>query len=216
VATQRQGQGVLRKFIGGEVIFRQGEAGHVMYFIASGKVRIFQTVRGKEKTLAILTKGSFFGELALFTKRQRSATAMVTADAELIEVDSEKLDEFLDSNPVVTKRMVMALAARLRETDDLLENMRLEDADSRVTNALLQAVEEQGEGFSHCDIVMDVHQLVVKTTLQSDEVKRILTILKRINIIQVIEGRIHIPSVEMLRGYHAFLGARGGYIEQIT
>ncbi len=207
------GKGIKRGFIRGEIVFRQGEAGHVMYFIASGKVRIFQSVRGREKTLATLGKGSFFGELALFTRRRRSATAAILEDAELIEVDAEQLDLVLEDSPEVARKMVHALAGRLRETDDLLENLRLEDAESRVTNALLQAVEEQGGSLVTADVHWDVDQLVTRTTLAREEVKRILTELKRLNLVKVIEGRIHIPSVDMLRGYHLYLGARSGFIE---
>jgi CRP/FNR family transcriptional regulator len=208
-------QGIRRSFIKGEVIFRQGERGHVMYFILGGSIKITQGVRGKEKDLAILQKGSFFGELALFTNRLRSASAMAVEVCQLVEVDSDQLDQFLSDQPQVMRSMVNILAARLRETDDLLENLRLDDSDSRVCNALLQTAEEQGGAFASVDIEGDVELLVVKTTLNRDEVKRILMKLKKLNLIQVFDKKIHIPSIDMLRGYKSYLGMRLGYSEEV-
>jgi CRP-like cAMP-binding protein len=189
-----------------------------MYFIQKGAVRVSQTVRNREKDLAILTKGSFFGELALFTSRPRSATATVAEDCELVEVDAEQLDNFLDEHPELTKLMVKVLAARLRETDDLLENLRLEDSDSRVCNALLQTAEEQGGKYSgkfnSIDLDVDVDQLVVKTTLARDEVRRILIKLKKLGLVEVHEKRVRLPSIDLLKAYRDFLGLRLGVKEE--
>lgn len=208
-------QGIRRTYIRGEIIFRQGENGHVMYFITSGAIKITQVVRGKDKDLAILQKGSFFGELAIFTNRPRSATVTAVEDCELIEVDANQLDSFLDERPETSRSMLKILAERLRETDDLLENLRLDDADSRVCNALLQAAEEQGQAFSSVDINIDVDSLVVKTTLSRDEVKKILGKLKNLNLIQIFQKTIHIPSLDILRGYKSFLGMRLGYKDDV-
>ncbi len=203
-------RGILRKFVRGEVIFRQGEPGHVMYFVLAGKVHITHGVRGQEKVLTVLGKGSFFGELALFTKRNRSATATVREDCEVIEVDAEQLEQFLTEHPEVARQMVHVLARRLRETDDMLENVRLEDAESRVTNTLLHFAEEAG-GFSRCDIPYDLALLSQKTSLAPETVRRILLKLEKHHLIEYVDNRLHVPSVEMLRGYHAYLASRLGH-----
>ncbi|CAG0961310.1 partial Cyclic AMP receptor protein, partial [Anaerolineae bacterium] len=61
----------------GEVLFREGDAGDRMYVIQSGAVRISKTVKGEEKTLAILGPGEFFGEMAILNAKPRTATAIV-------------------------------------------------------------------------------------------------------------------------------------------
>lgn len=200
-------RGYLRSYIRGEVIFRQGEPGHVMYFLQSGRVRITQGVRGQEQTLATLGKGSFFGELALFTHRKRSATAEAVEDCSLIEVESEQLDQFLEEYPTVARQMVNVLAKRLRETDDMLENMRLDDSESRVTNALLQSVEEHG-GHDRVDILFDLELLCQRTSLSSEKVRTVLRKLEKHHLIQYVDGYIHVPSTDMLRGYQSMLSGR--------
>jgi cAMP-dependent protein kinase regulator len=65
---------VSREFKDGDAIIRQGEQAKCMYFIETGHVRIVIELDGETKEIKSLTKGDYFGELALLTKKPRSAT----------------------------------------------------------------------------------------------------------------------------------------------
>src|SRR3982750_285257 len=96
-------------------LFRQGEKGDAMYLIESGRVRI--SIRDddrQEVTLAELAQGDFFGEMALFDGRQRSADAQVIEDARLAILSREAFLSFVRSNPDVALEMLSALTDRLR------------------------------------------------------------------------------------------------------
>lgn len=70
-----------RDFADGQRIFREGDPGDGMYFIAAGEVRIEKqtgTSAGASKTLAILEAGDYFGEMALFDQQPRSASALAS------------------------------------------------------------------------------------------------------------------------------------------
>ena len=62
-------------FARGTVIFEEGQPGHNMYFILGGKVEIFRGEGDGKKVLAVLSKGEFFGELALIDAQPRIAGA---------------------------------------------------------------------------------------------------------------------------------------------
>lgn len=67
-----------------ERIIKQGDAADGMYFIEAGTVRI--TVlddSGKEVEINRLSKGGYFGELALVTQRPRAASAYAEEDLKL-------------------------------------------------------------------------------------------------------------------------------------
>jgi CRP/FNR family cyclic AMP-dependent transcriptional regulator len=49
-----------RDFPEGHVLFREGEAGSVMYVVQRGRVRIARQLPGGERTLAVLGPGEFF------------------------------------------------------------------------------------------------------------------------------------------------------------
>ncbi|XP_022255288.1 cAMP-dependent protein kinase type II regulatory subunit-like isoform X2 [Limulus polyphemus] len=60
----------------GDIIIKQGEEGDGMYFVENGTVRIVMTNEsGEEKELLKLSKGQYFGELALVTHKPRAASA---------------------------------------------------------------------------------------------------------------------------------------------
>lgn len=65
-----------RNFVDGERIIKQGDAADGMYFIENGSVIIsVLDDSGKEVEINRITKGGYFGELALVTHRPRAASA---------------------------------------------------------------------------------------------------------------------------------------------
>ncbi len=57
-----------------EIIFNEGDVGDYLYIIVDGKVEVFNTFDGKERRIAELGKGEYFGEMALLNQRSRLAT----------------------------------------------------------------------------------------------------------------------------------------------
>jgi CRP-like cAMP-binding protein len=58
----------------GHVIFQQGEEGDCAYFIHSGEVEVVRREAGADQIVARLTKGQYFGEMALISDAPRNAT----------------------------------------------------------------------------------------------------------------------------------------------
>ena len=66
----------------GQTLFRQGDAGDLVFEVDAGRVEIVQELAdGGETVLAHVEAGSYFGELAPMFGLRRSATARATADA---------------------------------------------------------------------------------------------------------------------------------------
>jgi putative ABC transport system ATP-binding protein len=64
----------------GEVLFRQGDAGDLVYEVNEGNIEIVQEMfNGDETLLAVIEPGNYFGELAPMFGLRRSATARATA-----------------------------------------------------------------------------------------------------------------------------------------
>jgi putative ABC transport system ATP-binding protein len=67
---------VERKLAAGEVLFRQGDPGDLVYVVESGLIDIVRDrVDGSEELLATMVPGAYFGELAPLFGLRRSATA---------------------------------------------------------------------------------------------------------------------------------------------
>lgn len=127
------------------VIFRENHKGDTMYIIQSGRIKISKKGPEAEKTLAILGKGEFFGEMALLEDKPRSATATVIENAELLCIPKEALETMLAQKPQFAIRMLRKLCERLREADEQLKNLMIPDIDERVVDALLRLARKHGK-----------------------------------------------------------------------
>lgn len=113
----------LSHFAKGQLVFREGEEGDEMYIIQSGRVAICKTIGGKRKTLNLLEKGDFFGEMSVLERLPRTADAEVIDDADLISINSQTFGEMIRSNPEIAVRMLRKYSMRMREFSQQVESM---------------------------------------------------------------------------------------------
>jgi CRP-like cAMP-binding protein len=98
----------------GEIIFDEGDKGDVMYVIQSGKVRISIKSASGDIPISTLQSGDIFGEMALFEKLPRSATALAEGDTRILSVDKKKLFSTISKDPTVVLKILEVLSGKLR------------------------------------------------------------------------------------------------------
>jgi CRP/FNR family transcriptional regulator, cyclic AMP receptor protein len=125
------GDVVVRKANSGAIIFGQGDPPDGMYVILGGKVRIFRQTHGHETTLALLKQGELFGEMSLFDRKPRSASAVAVGDVELRFISDTEFQAMSVSDPFV-RQMLLKMSERLREVDDAVTKLDAEN-DARHT-----------------------------------------------------------------------------------
>jgi len=114
----------MEEYESGHALFRAGDPGDSMYLIEEGKVRIsMRSADGEELILAMLGPGDFFGEMALFDRKPRSANATVMDTSRMAILSRPHFLSFLSSSPEVSVEMLTALTRRLRRTDELLRHL---------------------------------------------------------------------------------------------
>lgn len=96
-----------RRYMPGESVFEQGDAGRAFYIIESGKVSV--QIDGQEQ--ARLSAGEYFGEIALFHDTPRVATVMALEDSSLLELNGEEFDR-LTAASVEMRRAVERASSR--------------------------------------------------------------------------------------------------------
>ncbi len=124
-------------FPAGQPIFEYGDPGDSLFTICSGAVEIFLT--DDTGTRIILKKGGpgdFFGEIGLLAPGPRTASAVATADLDVLRIDREDLEQFLGFHPTAALDLLDVLGQRLRATNEVLRhtasrNVNEEMADTR-------------------------------------------------------------------------------------
>ena len=119
-----------REFAAGSKIFEQGAAGDSMYIVAGGDVNIYLAGEGSRRiSLKDLGRGEYFGELALFDAKPRSAGALATTAAQLLELRRVTLETYLESRPRAAMALLRTMSERMRETNSLLSARAAKNVD---------------------------------------------------------------------------------------
>jgi CRP-like cAMP-binding protein len=102
-----------RDVAAGDVVCAEGEPGSEFFLIAGGEAEID---RGGQ-TVAKLSVGDHFGELALLDRGPRSATVRAVTDLRLYVLRDESFAAVLNEVPALAQKLLAAMARRLREAD---------------------------------------------------------------------------------------------------
>lgn len=107
-----------RLYSDGEIIFKEGEKGEMMYVLQSGKVKITKNISSEELLIAQLENGEIFGEMALFDRLPRSATARALGDARVLSIDKKKLFSTISRDPTLVFKILESMSRRIRKLNE--------------------------------------------------------------------------------------------------
>jgi CRP-like cAMP-binding protein len=196
---------VPRKFGRGEVVFREGDESNTCYIVRSGRARaIREHPDGRSITLAHFGPGDIFGELAMFDDERRSATVEAIDGTEAIAILGGDMRRLLREHPDIAVKLLSALGARLRETNERLARQSFQTVQSRVATVLVQLVEAaRDEGAAGSDVLITSRQSDVAQLAGSsrESASRFLAVLERAGIITQGRGRLIVHDPVALERY---------------
>jgi len=130
----------VRRYRKGETIFHQGDPGDSLYILESGSVKIVlpSPDATDDAIIATLTRGDFFGELALLDGAPHSATAVAMEPTEALVLARERFDELVDTNPLLRRALFAGLATELRRLTGHVEELRFLDLPGRLAGRMLR------------------------------------------------------------------------------
>jgi CRP/FNR family transcriptional regulator len=196
---------VARVFARGEVVFREGDASDTCYVIRSGHARaIREHPDGRSITLARFGPGDIFGELAMLGGERRSATVESLEEIEVIAILGPDMRRLLREHPDISVKLITALGARLRETNERLSRQSFQTVQSRVATVLSQLVKAaRSEGALDGDVLITATQADLAQLAGSsrESASRFLAVLERAGIITQGRGRLTVHDPAALERY---------------
>lgn len=88
--------------LAGKAVFCAGDPGDALYIIASGSVEVINSDNNK---LAELGAGQAFGEMALLSGGERTATIRATSDCQLLFIKKNDFDQILIDDPYLAEQV---------------------------------------------------------------------------------------------------------------
>ena len=106
----------LMPFKAGDLIFRKGDPGSVMFLVTEGEVEILI----HDKVVETVSPGGVIGEMALLDMGPRSATATAKTDCRLLPIDQERFQQQVQKSPSFSLQVMRIIAERLRRLDKFI------------------------------------------------------------------------------------------------
>ncbi len=175
------------------IVVQEFEPGDSMYVILEGEVKVSTySVDGREVVLALLGKGSFFGEMSLLDEEPRSANVTTMVDSKFANIRRCELVSLLLEQPAISLKLLTEIASRLRKTSRVLERISSMDVPHRLYAYLVDHCQRfsQQDHDGWCTTVLPTHQLLADQLSTSREtISRAISQLKKDGILVQREGR---------------------------
>jgi CRP-like cAMP-binding protein len=130
-----------RVYRAGKPILSQGDAGDSLFVVQEGALTVhIKYPSGKEKRVADLGPGQFFGERLLLIGEPRGATVIPSVDSVVIEIGHAAISPLLKARPELMDFLSQILAERSASNNSALDLNNDEDmiAHSSVAGQILK------------------------------------------------------------------------------
>jgi CRP/FNR family transcriptional regulator, cyclic AMP receptor protein len=176
-----------------EVLFVAGNPGDGFYRLEDGLLKVsISSATGAERILAILGPGAIVGDLAIIDGLPRSASVTSLRPSKLRFVSRSAFAAFAAQQPGIYKFLVKILAARLRDTDQIVAAESFLPLKGRVARALLELAAAFGNDVGGGRVVIrqkvSQRDLALMAGIARENVSRIVNEWMRMNIVTRLSG----------------------------
>ncbi len=192
---------VPRSFQRGEVIFQEGSQGDVMYVIRKGRVLIKREhAGGRTIALTEMGPGDLFGELAIFDKEARSATAECIEVVNVVALTSGDVTRVLTRNPEIAVKLLQQLSKRIRAANSRIGDQYFQSTEGRIVNVVLGLAEQQnGNVMAGSFVRANQSEIAQLASTSRETVSRFLANCQRADLLTTYRGRLQLRDPEGMR-----------------
>ena len=128
-----------RNLPAGSQVFSPSQQAESFYIILAGKVKLYKlSAKGDEQILHMYGQGDTFAEAAMWAGIRYPAHAEALVETTLLGVSRAVLKKLIDRNTDLSLAMLGGMSAKLREFNQLIEQLSLKEVPARLGNILLE------------------------------------------------------------------------------
>jgi len=184
-----------------ENIYKQGSFPKGIYYLNSGKAKVFKENKdGKELITTLLKDGDFFGYLSLLENTEYTESAQTLETAVVTFIPKEDFFNLIYNNQIVARKFIHILTNNVVEQQQHLIDLAYSSLRKRVAEALLllqEKFKKQEEKTFSMAVSRDDLANIVGTATES--LIRTLSDFKDEKMIEIKEGKIFLVDEMRLK-----------------
>jgi CRP-like cAMP-binding protein len=184
-----------RSLAPGEVVFDEGDPADRLYVIRSGEVELVRENAARQRTVARLGPGDFFGELGVVLGEKRTARAVAVSQTSVIALDRDTLEALIVDLPEIAIRMIRVLVSRLIEAERRLSLLGVDDLLPAVVRSVMRHSTNEGKGMRSKS---KLRELAASAGLSMLEAHRALHQLIDRELVSLANDELLVPDREAL------------------
>lgn len=171
-----------------------------LYFIFSGKAKVFKTgIYGKEQIVRLTKEGDTIGFRGFGTSNRYLIAASALEDSVLCNFNNEVMQEILKTIPEFTYDMMLFYAEELNKSENNVKKIAQMNVRERVVDALLYLHKKFGQTNGLIGVTLSRKELADFTGTTDEQITRSLSSLKKEGFINSIGKKIGLLEVEKMK-----------------
>lgn len=181
----------------GEVLFREGDLGDVVYVVQAGQIELTREGPDGPRLLSRKGPGELIGEMAVLLGGPQTVEARAVRDSRVLELDAATFEAMCIEQPEIAIRVIQRLAARTKDLERRLAALGGDDLLRPVVRALLRRA-GRGDDGADSGIPLSLRELAADAGLSLMEAHRALTQLVDRKLVKIAQDRLHLADREAL------------------
>lgn len=195
-------QKIVNRYSKKQLIFHEGNATDGIYFIQSGKIKVFKDgAFNKNHIVRISSEGDFLGHRGFSSTNTYPVSAEAITDSHICFVGKKFFYKILEDTPKLTINLMLFLANELNYEEARLRDMSVFNVREKVAKALLILIEKLGLNYQlEINGIEDLSRqdIAELVGLNSNQVTKVLAEFKEDNIIETDNKKIKILDQKKL------------------
>ncbi len=181
-------------------IYKEGAYPRGIYFVAKGKVKVYQTNDlGKDFITELYKEGDFFGYLPLLKDEKYSGGATALEDSEIYMLPKEDFFALIYKHSDVSRKFIEMLSNNLIENEKQLIRLAYNSVRKRVAEALLKLTDTYKQGNEQVSMQIAREDLANLVGTATETVIRTLGDFRDEGYIDLSNGKITVKAYEKLQ-----------------
>ncbi len=182
------------------LLYTEGQKPKAVYYIKSGKVKVFKTnADGKELITNLYQAGDFFGYTHVLEDINYKENAEILEDAEIMLIPKEDFITLISADPGIAKEFIRLISHRVLNNEESLLNIAYNPLRKKVAYQLIQIFDQFKTKESGNTINISRENLAQATGIATESLIRTLSDFKTEKLIDLHGSSITILDESKLR-----------------